>query len=209
MKLLAKRLSPSATELLRADHSRVVAAFHRYSPDLAPRFKLGLVDGVCLALEVHAQIEEEIFYPAMRNAAPAVVEESLLGHQEMKTLIGALRGMDAGGPEYDETFFRLMRVVMHHVADEETRLFPDAERMFSEEMAERGARMAKRRLELGLPRARELARNAARLVPLSGLVAAAAGILAGALIYRQAFRRLSALEKASQFLKRRQRALTA
>jgi len=82
-----------------------------------------------------------------------------------------------------------MRAVMHHAADEETRLFPDAERMFPEEMAERGARMAKRRLELGLPRARELARNAARLVPLSGLVATAAGVLAGALLYRRAIRR--------------------
>jgi hemerythrin superfamily protein len=189
MKLLAKRLSPSATDLLRADHSRVVAAFHRYSPDLPPRVKLGLVDGICLALEVHARIEEEIFYPAMRNAAPAIVDESLLQHQEMKTLIGALRGMDAEGPEYDETLFRLMRAVMHHVADEETRLFPDAERMFPEEIAEHGARMAKRRLQLGVPRARELARNAARLVPLSGVLATAAGVLAGALLYRQAMRR--------------------
>jgi len=189
MKLLAKRWSPSATDLLRADHSRVVATFHRYSSDLAPRVKLGLVGRICLALEVHAQIEEELFYPALRNAAPAIVEESLLQHQEMTTLIGALRGMDADTPAYDETFFRLMRAVMHHAADEETRLFPDAERMFPEEMAERGARMAKRRLELGLPRARELARNAARLVPLSGLVATAAGVLAGALLYRRAIRR--------------------
>jgi hemerythrin superfamily protein len=189
MKALAKRFSPSATDLLRSDHARVVALFHRYGADLSPRIKRGLVESVCLMLEIHASVEEEIFYPAMRAVDTALVEESAAEHDGMRTLIGALRGMDAGSVDYDETFFRLMRAVLHHVADEETRLFPDAERLFPEDLPRLGAQMAKRRLELGTPRLAEMARSAARRVPISGMLAAAAGVLTGALIYRQAFRR--------------------
>lgn len=190
MKALTKRLSPSATDLLRADHTKVIAVFHRYAADLSPRVKRGLVESACLMLEMHAQVEEEVFYAAMRAADTALVDKSIPEHDEMRTLIAALRAMDpAEDPDYDETFFQLMRAVMHHVADEETRLFPDAERLFPEDLARMGAQMAKRRLALGAPRMGEMARNAARVVPLSGMAVAAVGLLAGALIYRQAARR--------------------
>ncbi len=189
MKALAKRLSPSATDLLRADHTRVVAVFHRYAADLSPRVKQGLVENACLMLEMHAQIEEEIFYPQMRNADPAIVEKSIPEHDEMRRLIAALRGTNPADPDYDETFFRLVHAVLHHVADEESKLFPDAERLFPEELSRMGAQLAKRRLQLGAPRMGEMARSAARVVPLSGIAVAVAGLLAGALIYRQAFRR--------------------
>ena len=189
MKALAKRLSPSATDLLRADHTRVVAVFHRYAADLSPRVKQGLVENVCLMLEIHAQLEEEIFYPAVAEVDASLVEKSVPEHDEMRGLVAALRGSDPAAPDYDETFFRLMRAVLHHVADEETRLFPDAERLFPEDMPRLGARMARRRLELGAPRMGEMARSAARAVPVSGMLVAAAGVLAGALLYRTAVRR--------------------
>jgi hypothetical protein len=189
MKALAKRFSPSATDLLRADHTRVVATFHRYAADLSPRVKRGLVESACLMLELHAQLEEEVFYPAMRAADTAVVEKSVPEHDEMRMLIAALRGMDPADPDFDETFFQLMRAVLHHVAEEETRLFPDAERLFPEELPGLGAQMAKRRLALGAPRIGEMARSAVRVIPLSGLIVAATGLLAGALIYRQTVHR--------------------
>ena len=189
MKALSKRISPSATDLLRADHTRVVGAFHRYAPELSPRVKQGLVESVCLMLEMHAQVEEEVLYAAMRAADTALVDKSIPEHDEMRTIAAALRGMDPAEPDYDETFFRLMRVVLHHVADEETRLFPDAERLFADQLPLWGAQMAKRRLALGAPRMGEMARNAARAIPLSGLVVAATGLIAGALIYRQTARR--------------------
>ena len=189
MKALAKRFSPSATDLLRSDHTRVAALSHRYSADLAPRIKRGLVDKICLMLEMHAQLEEEIFYPAMRNADTVLIEESIPEHDEMRRLIATLRGTDPAVPDYDETFFKLMRTVLHHVADEETRLFPDAERLFPEELPRLGAEIAKRRLALGAPRLGEMARSAARAVPFSGIAVAVVGLLTGALIYRQALRR--------------------
>lgn len=178
MNALAKRFSPSATDLLRADHTRVVAVFHRYAAVLSPRVKQGLVENVCLMLEMHAQIEEELFYPQMRVADAALVEKSVPEHDRMRALIAALRGTAADSPDYDEIFFRLMHEVLHHVADEETRLFPDAERLFPEELSLIGAQMAKRRLQLG-----------ARAVPISAIAVAVVGLLTGAVLYRQAFRR--------------------
>lgn len=189
MRALARKFSPSATDLLRADHTRVVAVFHRYAADLSPRVKQGLVETACLMIDMHAQVEEEIFYPQMRVADAALVEKSVPEHDEMRTLIDALRAMDPADVDYGETFFRLMRAVLHHVADEETRLFPDAERLFPEELRSLGSQMAKRRLQLGAPRMGEMARGVARTVPLSGMLVAGAGLLAGALIYRQAVRR--------------------
>ncbi|HUQ26021.1 MAG TPA: hemerythrin domain-containing protein, partial [Burkholderiales bacterium] len=151
--------------------------------------KQGIVESICLMLEIHASVEEEIFYPAMRAADTALVEKSIPEHDEMRTLVDALYGMDPADVDYDETFFKLMQTVLHHVADEETRLFPDAERLFPQDLRELGAQMAKRRLELGASRMTEMARSTARALPLSGMLMAAAGVLAGALLYRQALRR--------------------
>src|SRR5512138_464569 len=91
MRALAKRFSPSATDLLRADHARVVAVFHRYSADLSPLVKQGLVKSACAMLELHARIEEEVFYPMMRAADTALVDKSIPEHDAIRVLSAALR----------------------------------------------------------------------------------------------------------------------
>jgi hypothetical protein len=101
MNAIAETLAPSATDLLRRDHTKVLRAFHRYKLTSNPGRKQALVTSVCLALEVHAQVEEEIFYPAMRGADPAVVEKSVPEHDEMRGLIATLRGMEPTLDEYD------------------------------------------------------------------------------------------------------------
>ena len=73
MMALLNKLAPSATDMIRADHTRVLAAFHRYDVSGTPALKQAIVSTICLALEVHAQIEEEIFYPAMRAIDPGVI----------------------------------------------------------------------------------------------------------------------------------------
>jgi hemerythrin superfamily protein len=185
MNAILNTVSPSATDMIRADHTRVLATFHRYTADASPRTKQGLANTICLALEIHAQLEEEIFYPALRSIDPDIVAKSLPEHQEMKRLITTLRGMTAGEAQYDATLMELMRKVVHHVADEETTLLPDAERALEGELGELGARMAKRRMQLSAPRAGEMARNMARSVSGKGmLVGAGAAILGGALLAR-------------------------
>jgi hypothetical protein len=183
MNAFTQTLAPSATDLIRGDHARVLGAFHRYKMASSPGRKQALVNTVCLALEVHAQIEEEIFYPAIRAEHPALVEKSVPEHEEMRSLIAMLRAMRPEDEEYDRSFMELMRKVIHHVADEETTLLPDAERLLAPQLGELGARMMKRRLELMLPRAGEAARYSARALPAAPLLVAAGALVAGAWLF--------------------------
>lgn len=182
MNALLERVAPSATTQIRADHAHVLASFHQYQPQTSPRARQGLVNTVCLALEVHAQLEEEIFYPAVR----AVSENDFLRravpeHNEMRRLITQLRSMAPTDPQYDSTFMELMRDVMHHVADEETTALPEAERLLDQRLGELGARMARRRLELMAPRTGAMAGNMARALPATS-IALAAGLMAGGML---------------------------
>lgn len=189
MKSLTDTLSPSITNMIRMDHTSVLTTFHQYEIDTNPKTKQALVNTACLALEIHAQLEEEIFYPAMRELGVdnAVLDKSVPEHQEMRRIIDSLRTMTPTDPAYDQTFMQLMRDVMHHVADEETTLLPDAERLMPDRLGELGARMTRRRLQLTAPHAGEIAANAVRSFPTSSMLVAAGAVLAGTYFARRAF----------------------
>ncbi|WP_367269968.1 hemerythrin domain-containing protein [uncultured Pseudacidovorax sp.] len=176
MRTATECLAPYATNMIRLDHTHVVATFHQYRTTDNPRVKRGLVDQVCLALEVHAQLEEEIFYPALRAVAgnEEAMQKSVPEHDEMKRLIGRLRGMEADDAAFDDTFMELLRDVLHHVADEETILLPLAERRLHDRLGELGLAVTKRRMELLVPRTGELASAMARSMSLGTLAATAA-----------------------------------
>jgi hypothetical protein len=186
---MLNKLSPSITDMIRMDHSHVLATFHRYEPSSRLQTKKALVDTACIALEIHAQLEEEIFYPAMYELASDkhMIEKSVPEHDEMRRLIAALRGMQPDNPAYDATFMDLMRTVIHHVADEETTLLPDAERLLGDRLGELGARMTKRRIQLTAPRAGELAKNAARAMPTMSVLFAAGALIAGGYMVKRSF----------------------
>lgn len=185
MNAIVEKLGPSATDMIRADHTRVLAAFHRYGAELSPREKRGLADLICLALEVHAQIEEEIFYPALQPIDPDIVAKSLPEHAEVKRLVLALRGMAASDAAFDATVLELMRKVIHHVADEETTLLPDAERHLAAQLPELGLEMAKRRVALKAPRTGEMVGAMARAMSGKGvLIGAGAALIGGAMLAR-------------------------
>lgn len=184
MQLLTK-VAPSITDMIRADHSRVLETFHRYKIGRSAGTKQALVASICLALEVHAQAEEEIFYPAMGSVDAATVGKFIPEHDKMRNLIGAVRGMDAASPEYDSTVMELMREVMHHVAEEETVLLPQAERVLGERVGELGARFLKRRLQLMAPHAGEITRAKARAFPKANLLMLAGAVVGGAFLFRR------------------------
>jgi hypothetical protein len=178
---LMSQFSPSITNMIRLDHTHVLTAFHQYEIGSSERLKKGLVDNVCLAIEIHAQLEEEIFYPALRVVADnEILRKSTPEHDEMRGLISRLRNMPVSDPAFDDTFFELMRHVMHHVADEETLLLPAAERLLPDQLSELGAQMTKRRIELTGPRAPELASSMARSMSTGTLVGMGSALLAGA-----------------------------
>jgi hemerythrin superfamily protein len=143
-------LYPSAINMIRLDHTHVLATFHQYDVESRPTVKRGLVNTACTALEIHAQLEEEIFYPAVR----AVTENETLR-----------KSVPEHDSDYDETFMELMRDVLHHVADEETVVLPEAQRLLPDRLNELGAAMTRRRLALAVPRSGEIAGNLVRAMP--------------------------------------------
>jgi hypothetical protein len=188
MNAVVNRMTPSITGMIRLDHSHVLALSHRYTPETSQSRKRALVTNACIALQVHAQLEEEIFYPALRNVLPGneVLEKSEPEHQQMRDLIGELREACASGAPldeaFDEKFMALIRIVIHHVADEETQLLPAAERLLRDDLARLGAQMTRRRMELLKPHAREIATSAARSFPV-GTAAGAALVTVGAVAF--------------------------
>lgn len=191
MNSLMRKLSPSATHMIRTDHSHVLSIFHQYETDTSPQTKKALVNSACLSLEIHAQLEEEIFYPAMRQAMAesATVDKSVGEHEGMRRLITQLRGMEPTDPQYDETFMSLMRDVLHHAAEEETIMLPKAERLLGNRLTELGAEMMKRRLELSAPHAGEIAMNGVRTMHTGTLVMTTGAAVAGAYLLKKVFER--------------------
>jgi hemerythrin superfamily protein len=188
MNAVASHFAPSITTMIRIDHSHVLALFHRYKADTVMQKKRALVNNACLALQIHAQLEEEIFYPALRTVmgGDEVLDKSEPEHEQMRTLIGELRELTARSlgvsvTAYDEKFLDLMRLVLHHVADEETRLLPAAERLLADQLGPLGVEMTKRRVELMKPHAAEFAANTVRSFPVGaagGAILLTAGVLA-------------------------------
>jgi len=175
-----RNVGPEITTLIRLDHTHVLAAFRRYSPHSSPVRKRAIVGHVCLALEIHAQLEEEIFYRALFEADGSTEEldKSIQDHDEMRSLIELLRPMPARHPAYDQTFSKLLRAVLHHVAEEETLLIPLAEVRLRGRLRELGRKMTLRRLALLKPHAGEIVSTTAMTFPV-GTAIAAAGVGAG------------------------------
>ena len=173
-------LSPRITTMIRLDHTHVLAAFHRYSADMAPSRKAAIVNAACGALEIHAKLEEEIFYPALKKIQPTktALDKSVPEHDEMRATIAELRGMSADSPRFDELFMKLMREVIHHVADEETILPPEAERSMGRQLRSLGAAMNRRRFELLAERPMEIVVNQVRTFPLVAMSLGVVGLWA-------------------------------
>jgi len=111
--------------------------------------KKALVAEICTALSVHAQIEEEIFYPAVKAALKdkLLVPEATVEHAGVKDLIAQLEGVEPDGEMYDAKVKVQSEYVKHHVKEEQTEMFPKA-KSSSLDMVELGARMAARKSEL-------------------------------------------------------------
>jgi hemerythrin superfamily protein len=126
-----------AIALLKEDHRRVRDLFQAYTAAMDPRTKRELAEEACLELETHAQLEEQIFYPAVHEESdegPALVQEALQDHQQVKDLIAALREMGPDHHAFDATFRELMQNVEHHVEEEENQMFPLAEQDLAEDL---------------------------------------------------------------------------
>ena len=123
----------NAIDLLDADHKAVKQMFIDYSAlceDSAPAdARRALAGKICQALTVHAQIEEEIFYPAVREATgdDPLLDEALAEHAQAKELIAEIQAMKATSDNYDITVKKLADAIDEHVLEERERIFLEAQ----------------------------------------------------------------------------------
>jgi hemerythrin superfamily protein len=139
----------SATTLLRADHKLVSDLFADYEKTGSREKKRSIAQQICAELTVHAQIEEEIFYPAVKGALndAELIPEATVEHASLKVLIAELEAEKADDEMFDAKVKVLSEYVKHHVKEEQNEIFPKA-RHTDLDMNELGARLAERKAEL-------------------------------------------------------------
>jgi hemerythrin superfamily protein len=150
----------SALDLLEEDHAQVDGLFEKFEQLDNAEEKKELALKICLALRVHAQIEEEIFYPAVREAIENTdrIDEAIVEHAAAKQLIAEIEGMDAGNELYDAKVTVLNEQVLHHIEEEEDELFPEVESSgidlgaLGQKLTDRKAALLKQMTEKGQPR---------------------------------------------------------
>ena len=141
-----------AFALLTADHKRVKSLFKEFESlkdEGDDDQKATLVATICNELTVHAQIEEEIFYPALRDAIDDadLMDEADVEHASAKQLIAQLEQLEVGGDHYDATVTVLGEYIDHHVKEEEGEMFSKA-READIDSAALGEELAIRKAEL-------------------------------------------------------------
>jgi hemerythrin superfamily protein len=123
-----------ACDLLDADHRAVRKMFKEYEEltksrgRSVPQKKMELAHQICHELTVHAQIEEELFYPALREVLKEtdMLAEAEVEHQSVKDLIGQIEGMGEADEMFDARVKVLGEYVDHHVKEERNEIFPKA-----------------------------------------------------------------------------------
>ena len=140
-----------AIKILKDDHREVRKMFDAFDKTDDDAKKQELADQICKALTVHAQIEEEIFYPAAYQALDEdgddMVDEAQIEHASAKDLIAQIRAGKVGEPLFDAKVTVLGEYVRHHVEEEESELFPEC-RASDIDLKALGAALAARKQEL-------------------------------------------------------------
>ncbi len=138
-------IQPDAVELLETDHAEVEQMFVQIESLPEGDSRTQLIQGVIRELSVHATIEEQVLYPAVREALPdgeALAQEAIDEHQQVKETLSAIESADAP-TERDQLLVTLMSNVRHHVEEEETELFPKLKAAIgASELQEMGGKLA-------------------------------------------------------------------
>jgi hemerythrin superfamily protein len=119
-----------AITLLRDDHKTVEGLFRKFEKlgSRAAKGKRDVVDKMIRELSVHAAIEEQVFYPAVRDVSEEIDEtvlESLEEHHIVKWTLSELQDLDPDHERFDPKVKVLIESVRHHVEEEESELFPE------------------------------------------------------------------------------------
>ena len=140
---------PDATAMLKADHKKVSGLFDEFEKSRSPRRKKEIVAKICMELTIHTQLEEEIFYPAVKAALKdhELVPEATVEHGAVKDLISQVQNVEPNGEMYEAKVKVMGEFVKHHVKEEHNEIFPKAKKT-KLDMVALGLRMADRKAEL-------------------------------------------------------------
>lgn len=128
MNIIGLRSETHAIKLLTADHREVDGLFEEFESTDNALAKVSIVNRICEALIVHAEVEERLFYPESRRVlgkdSQDMVDEAFVEHATLKGLIIRLDGMHANEPLFKAYVTVLKEYVQHHVKEEESEYFP-------------------------------------------------------------------------------------
>lgn len=138
-----------AVELLVTDHRRVEDLFEEFEAQEASEARRETALLICKELTVHATIEEELFYPFLRENIEAtdLIDEAEVEHASVKDLVSQIEAADEVDDMFDAKVKVLKEYVSHHVKEEHEQIFPSLEGL-GEELDELGQEMHARKLEL-------------------------------------------------------------
>jgi hemerythrin-like domain-containing protein len=139
----------NAIQLLTEDHKNVKGLFEEYESlgERALAKKRELAEKICSELDLHTQIEEKIFYPAVQKSkspkeAKDLVFEAFEEHKVAKTLVAEIQEFNKVDDVFEAKMKVLMESVRHHIKEEEGELFPEVKKTFKQETLETlGTRM--------------------------------------------------------------------
>jgi hemerythrin-like domain-containing protein len=149
----AQRTAQDATTLLRADHENVRELLEQLDETTSrgARKRLELLNKIALEVRIHSRIEEEIFYPAYREAADTQEETKLFfeakeEHGLVDFILPSLEKADPTTETFSAKAKVLRDLIEHHADEEEHEMFPKAEELLgSERLEELGAQLAERK----------------------------------------------------------------
>jgi hemerythrin superfamily protein len=139
---------PDAIDLLKNDHDSVKELFDRFKKAVDRRSKAKIAAQALTELKIHAVLEEEIFYPAVRQrVGKNVMDEADEEHHVAKILIVELEKMHGHGHHFDAKFNVLAENVRHHIKEEESEMLPKAQGL-DIDFVKLGQRILRRREQL-------------------------------------------------------------
>lgn len=131
----AKGEHQDALDVLAEDHKKVIKIFDQFKKlksqsDTSEDEKQTLVQNASTELTIHTQVEEELFYPMLRDSIdePDLLDEAQVEHASARQLINELAAMQPDDELYDAKFTVLGEYMKHHIREEETELFPKAKK---------------------------------------------------------------------------------
>lgn len=141
-----------AITLLKDDHKKVKELFRQFERARSADRKKQIAEEVFQELEVHSAIEEEIFYPAVRQKADEegqeIVAEGIEEHHVVDVLIKELKSLPEVNEQFEAKFTVLIENVEHHIEEEEKEMLPDAKKTLGDDIEMLGDQLAERKQQL-------------------------------------------------------------